>query len=38
MHHLSLEAASNVVPATEFAETRAGIKAIWRATMEAATL
>jgi len=38
MHHLSLEAASNVVPATEFAGTRAGIEAIWRATMEAAPL
>ena len=38
MHHLSLESAGNVVPAGEFAGTRAGIEAIWRATMEAAPL
>ena len=38
MHHLSLEAAGNVVPAGEFAATRAGIESIWRATMEAGTL
>jgi glutamate-ammonia-ligase adenylyltransferase len=38
MHHLSLEAASNVVPAAEFNATRAGVEAIWRATMEAAPL
>jgi glutamate-ammonia-ligase adenylyltransferase len=38
MHHLSLEAASNVVPAAEFAATRAAVEAIWRATMEAAPL
>jgi glutamate-ammonia-ligase adenylyltransferase len=29
MHHLSLEAAQTVVPATEFAETRAAVSAIW---------
>ncbi|MDQ1309908.1 MAG: [glutamine synthetase] adenylyltransferase / [glutamine synthetase]-adenylyl-L-tyrosine, partial [Pseudomonadota bacterium] len=29
MHHLSLEAAETVVPATEFAETRAAVSAIW---------
>jgi glutamate-ammonia-ligase adenylyltransferase len=34
MHHLSLDAADTVVPAAEFAETRAAIGAIWAATME----
>ncbi len=34
MHHLSLDAADTVVPAGEFAETRAGISAIWSTTME----
>lgn len=34
MHHLSLESAASVVPATEFADTRAAVIAIWRATME----
>jgi glutamate-ammonia-ligase adenylyltransferase len=29
MHHLSLEAAETVVSATEFAETRAAVSAIW---------
>jgi len=29
MHHLSLEAASNVVRAAEFAEVRAAVTAIW---------
>jgi glutamate-ammonia-ligase adenylyltransferase len=29
MHHLSLEAAETVVPATEFAEIRAAVSAIW---------
>ncbi len=38
MHHLSLEAAGNVVPAGEFAATRADVEAIWRATMESAPL
>jgi glutamate-ammonia-ligase adenylyltransferase len=38
MHRLSLEAASNVVPAAEFAATRAQVEAIWRAAMEAAPL
>jgi glutamate-ammonia-ligase adenylyltransferase len=33
MHHLSLEAAGNVVPATEFAELRAAVTAVWDATM-----
>ena len=33
MHHLSLEAASNVVSAAEFADTRAAVTAIWDATM-----
>jgi glutamate-ammonia-ligase adenylyltransferase len=33
MHHLSLEAASNVVTADEFADTRAAVTAIWNATM-----
>jgi hypothetical protein len=35
MHHLSLEAASNVVSADEFAEMRAAVTAIWNATMQA---
>ena len=34
MHHLSLDAADNVVAAEEFAETRAAVSAIWRAAME----
>ena len=38
MHHLSLEAAGNVVPAGDFATTRADVEAIWRATMESAPL
>ncbi len=33
MHHLSLEAASNVVSAEEFAEVRAAVTAIWDATL-----
>ena len=33
MHHLSLEAASNVVSDDEFRETRAAVTAIWNATM-----
>jgi len=33
MHHLSLESASNVVPADEFREVRAAVTAIWDATM-----
>jgi [glutamine synthetase] adenylyltransferase / [glutamine synthetase]-adenylyl-L-tyrosine phosphorylase len=33
MHHLSLEAANNVVSADEFADTRAAVTAIWNATM-----
>jgi glutamate-ammonia-ligase adenylyltransferase len=36
MHHLSLEAAGNVVPAGEFEKTRAAVQAIWRAAMEGA--
>jgi [glutamine synthetase] adenylyltransferase / [glutamine synthetase]-adenylyl-L-tyrosine phosphorylase len=32
MHHLSLEAAGTVVPATEFAATRAAVTAIWQST------
>ena len=38
MHHLSLEAAGNVVPASDFAATREQVEAIWRAAMEAAPL
>jgi glutamate-ammonia-ligase adenylyltransferase len=38
MHHLSLEAASNVVPAAEFATMREQVSAIWHAAMEAAPL
>jgi glutamate-ammonia-ligase adenylyltransferase len=38
MHHLSLEAASNVVPALDFAGTREQVEAIWRAAMEVAPL
>ena len=34
-HHLSLERAEPIVPATEFAETRAAVTAIWEATMGA---
>jgi glutamate-ammonia-ligase adenylyltransferase len=34
MHHLSLEAAGNVVPADEFRDVRAAVSAIWDATME----
>jgi len=34
MHHLSLEAASNVVRAAEFADVRAAVSSIWNATME----
>jgi len=34
MHHLSLEAASNVVRAAEFADVRAAVTVIWNATME----
>jgi glutamate-ammonia-ligase adenylyltransferase len=34
MHHLSLEASSNVVPAAEFGDVRAAVTAIWHATME----
>jgi len=34
MHHLSLEAAGNVVPADEFRKVRAAVSAIWDATME----
>ena len=33
MHHLSLEAAGNVVSADEFREVRAAVTAIWNATM-----
>ena len=33
MHYLSLEAAGTVVPAGEFAETRAAIRAIWNEVM-----
>jgi len=33
MHHLSLEAAETVVPATEFAETRTAVSAIWNEAM-----
>jgi len=33
MHHLSLEAASNVVPDAEFSDMRAQVQAIWQATM-----
>jgi len=36
MHHLSLEAAGNVVPSREFEETRAAVQAVWRAAMEVA--
>ena len=38
MHHLSLEAAGNLVPAAEFAATRAAVEEIWRATMESTPL
>jgi glutamate-ammonia-ligase adenylyltransferase len=38
MHHLSLEAAANVVPAAEFAATRAAVEELWRATMQAPAL
>jgi glutamate-ammonia-ligase adenylyltransferase len=38
MHHLSLEAASNVVPDRDFAGMREQVEAIWRAAMEAAPL
>jgi [glutamine synthetase] adenylyltransferase / [glutamine synthetase]-adenylyl-L-tyrosine phosphorylase len=34
MHHLSLEAASNVVPDHEFADVRAAVTAVWAAAME----
>jgi glutamate-ammonia-ligase adenylyltransferase len=34
MHHLSLDAADNVVPASEFEATRAAISAIWHAEMK----
>jgi glutamate-ammonia-ligase adenylyltransferase len=34
MHHLSLDAADTVVPAEEFADTRAAVSAIWCSTME----
>jgi len=34
MHHLSLEAAGNVVPADEFRDVRAAVSAIWDATIE----
>jgi glutamate-ammonia-ligase adenylyltransferase len=34
MHHLSLEAAGNVVPADEFRDVRTAVSAIWDATME----
>jgi glutamate-ammonia-ligase adenylyltransferase len=34
MHHLSLEAASNVVSDDEFRDTRAAVTAIWNATMQ----
>jgi glutamate-ammonia-ligase adenylyltransferase len=33
MHHLSLEAANNVVSDDEFRETRAAVTAVWNATM-----
>jgi glutamate-ammonia-ligase adenylyltransferase len=33
MHHLSLEAAGNVVPEAEFGDSRAAVRAIWDATM-----
>jgi len=33
MHHLSLEAASNVVPADEFRDVRAAVTAIWTAAL-----
>ncbi len=35
-HHLSLEQAEPIVPAAEFAATRATVTAIWNATMEVA--
>jgi [glutamine synthetase] adenylyltransferase / [glutamine synthetase]-adenylyl-L-tyrosine phosphorylase len=34
MHHLSLEAAGNVVPAEDFRDLRAAVSAIWDATVE----
>ncbi|HVN43214.1 MAG TPA: bifunctional [glutamate--ammonia ligase]-adenylyl-L-tyrosine phosphorylase/[glutamate--ammonia-ligase] adenylyltransferase, partial [Steroidobacteraceae bacterium] len=34
MHHLSLEGAGNVVPASEFEETRRSVTAIWHAMIE----
>jgi glutamate-ammonia-ligase adenylyltransferase len=34
IHHLSLEKAASVVPATEFAGTRDAVTAIWTQTME----
>ncbi len=34
IHHLSLEAGGSVVPAAEFADERAAVSGIWRATME----
>ena len=34
IHHLSLDGAETVVPAGEFADERARVTAIWRATME----
>jgi glutamate-ammonia-ligase adenylyltransferase len=34
MHHLSLEAAGNVVPEAEFRDVRAAVTAIWDATMK----
>ncbi len=37
IHHLSLEGASNVVPAAEFAAMRGSVSAIWHATMEVLT-
>jgi hypothetical protein len=36
-HHLSLEGAKPVVPAADFAGTRAAVTAIWDATMGAET-
>jgi [glutamine synthetase] adenylyltransferase / [glutamine synthetase]-adenylyl-L-tyrosine phosphorylase len=34
IHHLSLDGAETAVPATEFADERSQVTAIWRATME----
>ncbi|HEX9206775.1 MAG TPA: bifunctional [glutamate--ammonia ligase]-adenylyl-L-tyrosine phosphorylase/[glutamate--ammonia-ligase] adenylyltransferase [Steroidobacteraceae bacterium] len=34
LHHLSLEGASNIAPAAEFAATRAAVSAVWREVMD----